>query len=64
MQNDIDHVLKRSGTGDGPVLGDVADENDCHTAGLGRSGQRSGDGSHLGHPAHYAVDVPGGHGLH
>ena len=64
MQHDVDQVFKRTRPGDGAVLGDMADEDQRHTGGFRRGGQRGGHRPHLGDPAGDTVGVSAGHGLH
>ncbi len=64
VQHDVDEVLQRPRTGDGAVLGDVADEQHGDAGGLGRHRECGGDGADLGDAAGDAVDLGGRHGLH
>ena len=57
-------MLQRAGAGDGPVFGDVADQDQRHPGGFRRGGERAGHRAHLGDPARDAVGVGAGHGLH
>ena len=64
VQHHVDEVFERSRSGDGSILGHVADENQRDIVGLGGCGQRGGHRAHLGDAAGDAVGIGGGHGLH
>ncbi len=64
MQHHVDEMFQRARSGDGPVLGDVADEDQRDAVGLRGGGQRGGDRAHLRDAAGDAVGLGGGHGLH
>ncbi len=47
LEDHIDNVLQDLRTGDGPLLRDVADEDDGNPAALGKAEERGGDFLHL-----------------
>ena len=59
----IDHVLDDARTGDLPVLGDVADKDQCRPAGLGEADQALGRAAHLRHGPGRGLHPFGPHGL-
>ena len=64
VQNHVYEMLERARSGDGAVLGDVADQKHRDSTGLGQGGQGAGDGLDLSHAADDPVDVGSKHGLH
>ena len=63
IQHRVDHVLQHARTGDGAVLGDVADQHQREFARLGELDQLEAGGAHLRHRAGRAVDRVEPHGL-
>ena len=59
----VDHVFHDARTGDLPVLGDMADEDQCRAAGLGVADQALGRAAHLRDRAGRGLHALGPHGL-
>ena len=59
----VDEVLQQARPGQRPVLGDLADEEDGHTARLGSAQELRGGLAHLADAPGRAVEVVGGQGL-
>jgi hypothetical protein len=63
VQHRVDHVLEHSGTGQGALLGHVADEHEAHTGALGRARQLRGALAHLRHGSGRGLQVSRVQGL-
>jgi len=63
LYDGVDDVFQNLRTGEGAFLGDVANEDDGHAAGLGKAQQGRGALAHLGDGACGGLDVLGHDGL-
>ena len=64
LQYAVDNVFQNFRTGDAALLGDVSDEEDCHTALFGKLHQGSGTFANLGDAAGRGIHHFRGHRLY